>query len=404
MRVLATLHPLLSMLHAMRPVAEALRAAGHEVVFSGAPSFAREVNAAGFEYVGAGLDWSLSDPSHLDVLCAELGMPMPKQEGRPLFDWILQALFGEAAGRRMAAELEPILEKLAPALVLRASPELAGLIAAERRQLPHASLATQGMDDSSEATDMGPPIEALGKRYGVPVEDGQALATKYLHLTFTPPAFQGELSCLPPTGHVLRHAPGLRAREPLPPFWPEIATRPVVLMTLGTMLYRFPHLFELAIEALRAEPVSVVMAIGRDQDPARFGALPPNIRMERFVPQAALLPHCAAFIAHGGFIGVLEATGAGVPMVLLPTGGESYYTSMRAEAVGLARVLLPKDRTPQALREAVRFAVGGGLATGIAAFARELEPLPKVEHAVEFLERLARERRPLLRGYHPRPS
>ena len=45
---------------------------------------------------------------------------------------------------------------------------------------------------------------------------------------------------------------------------------------------------------------SALVTIGRNVDPESLGAVPPNVRIERFVPQAHVLPRCAAVVSHGG--------------------------------------------------------------------------------------------------------
>jgi UDP:flavonoid glycosyltransferase YjiC (YdhE family) len=40
--------------------------------------------------------------------------------------------------------------------------------------------------------------------------------------------------------------------------------------------------------------VNVIVAIGRDVDRARFGSQPDHVRLEAYLPQPLLLPHCGA--------------------------------------------------------------------------------------------------------------
>ena len=72
MRILLTVQPSVGHLHPLVPVATALTAAGHEVAVCSAPSFRPEVEEFGLEHLGAGLDWSMSDPSTWDAF-----PPMP---------------------------------------------------------------------------------------------------------------------------------------------------------------------------------------------------------------------------------------------------------------------------------------------------------------------------------------
>ena len=96
-----------------------------------------------------------------------------------------------------------------------------------------------------------------------------------------------------------------------------------MLASLGTVFNKTPGVLEAIVDALAEEAVNVIVAIGRDEDPARFGPQPDHIRLEPYVPQPLLLAHCDAFVTHGGFNSVKEALGEGVPMVVVPISADS---------------------------------------------------------------------------------
>src|SRR4051812_6749110 len=63
----------------------------------------------------------------------------------------------------------------------------------------------------------------------------------------------------------------------------------------------------------------VVMTLGRAIDPAELGPLPANVEARQWVPHPAVLRHADVFVTHAGMGSVMEALGAGVPMVCVPT-------------------------------------------------------------------------------------
>lgn len=172
-----------------------------------------------------------------------------------------------------------------------------------------------------------------------------------------------------------------------------------MLASLGTLHHAEAGIFEAIIEAVADEPIEVVAAIGRDQDPARFGRVPSNVRIERHVPQIVVLEEASAFITHGGFNSTKEALSLGIPLVVIPISADQPYTAERVEALGLGRRVGPEERTSYTIRSRLREVLDGpGYRAAARAFATEMAELPGVDHAVRLLERLARDREPILRG------
>ena len=143
--------------------------------------------------------------------------------------------------------------------------------------------------------------------------------------------------------------PGAR----LPDWVGRLPERPTVLASLGTVFNKTPGVLEAIVQALADEPVNVVVVIGRDQDPSRFGPQPDHVRLEHYLPQPLVLEHCAAFITHGGFNSVKEALSAGVPMVVVPISADQPYSAERCAALGVGLTVAPDDG-PEAMRDAVR--------------------------------------------------
>jgi MGT family glycosyltransferase len=153
-------------------------------------------------------------------------------------------------------------------------------------------------------------------------------------------------------------------------------------------------LFQRVLAGLRELPIDLVVTVGRDIDPAEFGPQPANVHIERYVPQAILLPHCRLVVSHGGSGSVLGALTHGLPMVLLPLGADQPLNAARCETLGVARVLDAVGATPLMVREAVsRVLDDPAYRRAAEGFRDEIEALPEPRHAVLLLERLAEEQR-----------
>jgi len=94
---------------------------------------------------------------------------------------------------------------------------------------------------------------------------------------------------------------------------------------------------------------------------------------------------------------VTGALNAGLQMVVIPVFADQPYNAECCTALGVGRVLGADERTPEAIRAAVRAVLADPTYRQSAARVRdEIAALPGPEYAVQLLERLAVERQPLL--------
>jgi MGT family glycosyltransferase len=153
------------------------------------------------------------------------------------------------------------------------------------------------------------------------------------------------------------------------------------------------------LAGLRDLLVNLVVTVGRDIDPAEFGPQPAHVHIERYVPQALLLPHCHLVVSHCGSGSVMGALAHGLPMVVIPMGADQPLNAARCETLGVARVLDAMEATPRMVREAVATVLEDPTYRRAAERMRdEIAALPGTEYALTLLERLATERRPLFRA------
>lgn len=87
----------------------------------------------------------------------------------------------------------------------------------------------------------------------------------------------------------------------------------------------------------------------------------------------------------------------GLPAVLLPMGADQPLNAARCADLGVAQVLDPLTATPESVRDAVMTVLSDPRYRQAAQrLQAEIAALPRPEHAVDLLERLAVEKLPIL--------
>ena len=149
------------------------------------------------------------------------------------------------------------------------------------------------------------------------------------------------------------------------PEWLLTEGDPWVLVTCSTDYQGDESLARAAVEALRDEPVRVLVTLA---DAYGSVTLPPgaNVRVERFVPHGVVLPRAAAVVCPSGMGIVTKAVAAGVPVVAVPFGRDQPEVARRVQQAGAGVILPARKLTADRLRAAVRAA-------------RSLPPRPPVE-------------------------
>lgn len=148
--------------------------------------------------------------------------------------------------------------------------------------------------------------------------------------------------------------PGERSRitrmRPVPEPLPAAQTRSrlpegdalAVYVTLGTFSNNLAQ-FRILVDALATTSARFLFTVGRDVDPRDLGSVPANVRIEQFIPQAEVLPHCDAVIHHGGAGTTFGVLAHGIPSVVLPQSADNFTIAERLSAAGAAAVLLPEQ-------------------------------------------------------------
>ncbi len=367
----------------MLPFAAACQRAGHEVLVAAPESFAGAVERAGHRH------WSCPDidPAEWAALHAKFLAAEPENRNE-----VMVTLGADLAARSIMPGMLAAIDEWRPDVILREIGELGSAIAGELRGVPCVQMLI-GLD---KFVDFTLPLAA------------RALVAYRTSLGLAPDPDGANLhrapsvSLLPPSLEVPRAAAGPevhRFRVPatscvsLPDWWPG-SEAPLVYATFGTVAAGVPFAaaaFTTVVEALASLPVRLLVTVGDGGDPAAWDALPPNVRVERWVPQQDVLANAAAMVCHGGTGTVLGGLTVGVPMVVVPQFADQPDNAERVAAVG-AGIAVGGGEAAPATAEEVRAAVNSvltepsyGEAAG--AIAGEIAALPSVDEVVGFLAR-----------------
>ncbi len=109
------------------------------------------------------------------------------------------------------------------------------------------------------------------------------------------------------------------------------------------------------------------------------------VRVERWVPQAAVMREAAAMVGHGGSGSTLIALAAGVPLALIPLFVDGPLNAGRVEAIGAGFALEDPQGVTDAVRALLEHRRYRREAERVAAEIRTLPPLDKAVAALAAL-------------------
>jgi UDP:flavonoid glycosyltransferase YjiC (YdhE family) len=356
------------------PLAKASADAGHQVVFATAASSTERVAAAGFDNLpaGPGVDEIAEQMAAFRIRIQRV----PPHERRP------ETFAYRFATLDAPAKLDDLLSEATawqPDLIVHETADLAappvaaalGVPSAQHsfgRLLPHACL------------ERAAPLTALlWERLGL---EPDPLSGEYRgpYIDICPSSFQ---DASPPDGtRVLHLRPATRGAGD--PAWRErlAGERPVVYVTLGTV-FNDADRFSTILTALGDVDATVLATIGRNNDPAEFGQLPANVIVERYVPQADVLPFCDVAVGHAGSGSTLGALAHGLPMLLLPHAADQFENAQACAVLGAATVLMPNELTPEAVVLAVSALLeDSGARAAAERIAQEIAAMPSARQVV----------------------
>ena len=381
------------------PIARAAVAAGHAVTFACRPSMVAVVLGDGFAASGAGPD--VEEPTSVGALV----VPGLEHEERVLRDGF---------ARRTAAARARVVFDLAieirPDVVVCDEVDFGAMLAAEQLGLPHAIVSVLAAGSFARRELLAEPLDEVRVGLGLAPDPALDMLQRDLVLVPCPPSFRDPAFPLPTTAHAIRPAvlePMSAGPSDADAWLRDLARRrsagpgtgPAVYATLGTIFnMESGDLLHRIVDGLTGlagpagsdgSDVEVIATVGRQLDPATWGAVPPAVHLERYIPQAMVLPHVDVVVSHGGSGSVVGALSFGLPSVLLPMGADQTHNAERCRRLGVGIVLDPLTATPRAIGEAVGSVLAdAAMQERARRFALEAAALPDAAAAVALLEAL----------------
>jgi UDP:flavonoid glycosyltransferase YjiC (YdhE family) len=384
MRVLVTTPAGLGHIHPMVPLARALALRGHELRWALPESAAGHVaqhSLGVLPLVGC------APVTPQDVLRRYPEVAELSTLDRP--EALFGKLFGALATPPFLEALEPIARDWRPDLVVADAAEFAGHIVAAMLGIPSV---TKGFGPLLPEVRVARAAEEVAPLWAARGLQPRPYGGSYdsLYIDIYPPEMRIEAGAHVPRRQLMRPvtedaAAAVGSLPPLPDTPPDA---PLVYVTMGTV-FNDPDPLRRAVEGVRGLPVRVLATVGPAAEPAVLGDQPDHVRVERYVPQTALLPHCDVVVSHGGSGTILGALTLGLPQVCLPQGADQFLNGAAVAASGAGLSLPPDAATPAAVGAAVDTVLRQGeYRTAARRVGASIEAMPQPADVAAILETL----------------
>ncbi len=128
--------------------------------------------------------------------------------------------------------------------------------------------------------------------------------------------------------------------------------RPLVYISLGTVINDRPDFYSRCIEALKDQDADILISCGNVIDIEALGVLPDNVKVYPYVDQPGILSKADVFITHCGMNSVSESLYMATPLVLYPQTSEQRAVARRTVEIGAGLMLT--DDSANGIRLAVQ--------------------------------------------------
>lgn len=348
MRVLLTTPAGVGHIHPMLPLARAMVARGHDLLCAIPADGVAHVERAGIRAVAAG------PPGLTNVAAARRQYPeFDALAPAEVPDVMFSKLFGAIAAPAILADLVPIALEWRPDLVVADAADFAGHIVAAELGVPSVTKGFGPLLPERRVAAAGDEVAALWRSRGLePRPYGGSY--DHLYLDIYPLELQSPAGAHVPRRQLMRPVTDDGQLEtssplPLPDGRPDA---PLVYVTMGTV-FNDPELLQVVLAALGELDVRALVTVGPQADPAAIGTPPAHVRVERYVPQTLVLPHCDAVVSHAGSGTVLATLTLGLPQVCLPQGADQFLNASAVASASAGISLMPEGVTVVTVRDAI---------------------------------------------------
>jgi len=361
------------------PFIDGCRRACHEVMVAAPAGFGPAVERAGYPL------WPCAD-TPVEAWGA-IFERLPSLSFNEANRVVIGEVFAGLDARTTLPRMREAMKEFKPDVVVRESAEFGSCVAAELAGIPQVRVAI-GLASSEE---WALPVAAeylahLREEVGLPGDPNGERLRSTPYLTIVPPLMEEPNIPGPADAHRFRH-PDAEPAD-LPGWWSGEPDR-LVYVTFGTVAPGMPGIGDLyrgLLATLADLPIRVLATVGDGADPASMPS-PPNVHVERWFPQADLLPHASAVICHGGFGSVHGALTSGLPLVVVPFFADQPLNAKRVASLGAGIAVSPPS--PEEVRAALlRVLDDHGFTLVAEQVAEDYRRLPVADYAAGWLERL----------------
>jgi UDP:flavonoid glycosyltransferase YjiC (YdhE family) len=347
-RVLFTSPAGLGHIHPMVPLARAMVARGHDVLWAVPPDGVGHVERAGLRAVATG-PAGLLRPADVRHRYPEFDALSPVEVPDVLF----AKLFGAIAAPPMLAELMVVALELRPHLVVADAAEFAGHIVAAKLGVPSVTKGFGPLLPEHRVAAAGEEVAPLWRSWGLePRPYGGSY--DHLYLDIYPPGLHPSTPAHVPRSQLLRPVTDDGPLENSSPLrLPEVPSdAPLVYVTMGTV-FNDPQPLQVVLAALSELDIRALVTVGPHADPSVLGRQPAHVRVEQYVSQTRVLHHCDVVVSHAGSGTVLATLALGLPQLCLPQGADQFLNAAAVAASGTGISLMPDEGAAGAVRGAV---------------------------------------------------
>jgi UDP:flavonoid glycosyltransferase YjiC (YdhE family) len=301
--------------------------------------------------------------------------------------------FGAVAAPHMIDGLTRAVEAWRPDLVVREFAALAAPLVSARFGIPNVAHAYGLMGPLQRLKAAAHELARWWSVLGADVPDDAGLF-RHLYIDIAPPSLQSPQEGWPV--RVQRLQPNLpqaasldRLPAPLAAALARAPDRPLVYLTFGTVFNRSARLRS-AARALARLPATVVVTVGRDNEPLLLDRPADNVHVLRFITQNHLLPFADVVVSHAGSGTVFGALSHGLPQLLLPQAADQFRNAAACTAAGAALALpdVSADDEDAIEQTAVALLSSPQPAAAARRIGAEISAMPSPDDAAARLERL----------------
>jgi UDP:flavonoid glycosyltransferase YjiC (YdhE family) len=374
MRVLVVASPMVGHVLPLVPLARAFGDAGHDVLFATAAEGVAAVRKAGVAVhdVAPGLAVGRVMGGALLRHPVRVARMVAGDTGTDGVGVLFAAMTA-----RLAAGTVALADGWRPDLVLHEGLAPVGALAAARRSVPSLLVDALVFDGWRLHSAVVSHLDGLLRRYGVDPLPEPADAVTTIPRSLVGGRGGRSMRYVPATGH-----------GDVPDGLGRPGGRPVVLVSRSTVADPRPdRMMTRVVEAARGADVDVVLV--RPDRAAVRRPLPPNVTTADWLPFAAVMPHIAGVVTHGGSGTVMTALAAGVPQVVVPGAGDRTLHAQLVAARGAGLAVPARQITAATLD---RLVTDPELARNAGEVAAEIAAMPAPAELVEPLAALAHRR------------